>query len=83
MKRHRFLSLFLSLIFICSGTISPIQAASFHAETQDVSLARSGHTATLLFDGRLMISGGQTSAGQPTNQVEIFDPVLNLERRYQ
>ncbi len=38
-----------------------------------MGVARSGHTATLLNDGRLLVVGGNSSGGV-TRSVEIFDP---------
>ncbi len=36
-----------------------------------------GHTATLLPDGRVLISGGKGYIGDPAHTAEIFDPVAN------
>src|SRR2546425_830579 len=41
--------------------------------TPDLQIARAGHTATLLADGRILIVGGETASG-PVSQAEIFDP---------
>lgn len=38
--------------------------------------ARTGHTATLLHDGRVLVTGG-TIAEQPTARCEIYDPASN------
>jgi parallel beta-helix repeat protein len=42
-----------------------------------MGLARAYHTATLLPDGKVLISGGANSAGLPENSAEIFDPAGN------
>jgi hypothetical protein len=39
----------------------------------DLSVARRGHTATRLSDGRVLIAGGENGSGA-LNQCEIFDP---------
>src|SRR2546425_8172293 len=41
--------------------------------TPDLQIARAGHTATLLADGRILIVGGET-ASRPVSEAEIFDP---------
>lgn len=43
--------------------------------TDSLTNGRSGHTATLLNDGKLLIAGGQN--GGEINSCEIFDPVTN------
>jgi Kelch motif len=37
---------------------------------------RSGATATLLFDGKILVTGGDTGSG-PTDTAEVFDPATN------
>lgn len=38
---------------------------------------RSGHTATLLSDGTVLVTGGVTSANATTAEAELYDPVRN------
>jgi len=39
--------------------------------------ARTGHTSTLLQDGRILVVGGADDLlGEPTNTAEVYDPVL-------
>lgn len=46
--------------------------------TGSMATARSGHTATLLDDGRVLIAGGQDAEGAPI--AEIWDPVTGTFR---
>jgi hypothetical protein len=51
----------------------------FRVETSSLTgrlnVARSGHQATLLMDGRVLISGGSDERGKAIGVAEIFDPV--------
>jgi hypothetical protein len=40
----------------------------------EMGQARSGHSATLLSDGRVLVIGGRTSNGRLLSSVEIWDP---------
>jgi hypothetical protein len=48
-------------------------AAGTWMATGSLNIARAGHTATTLLDGRVLITGGETGGG-PTATAEIFDP---------
>ena len=56
-------------------------AAAPHATTPTfvptgpMQIARAGHQATLLLDGRVLVTGGYDSAGIAVAQAEIFNPV--------
>ena len=39
--------------------------------------ARAGHTATALFDGRVVLAGGD-DAGAPVDTLELFDPYAGV-----
>src|SRR5207249_8763302 len=43
------------------------------AGAPELQVARLGHTATVLGDGRILIVGGENASG-PVGQAEIFDP---------
>ena len=47
------------------------------ASTGPLTLARYGHAATRLNDGKVLVSGGLLSNGAPTSSAEMFDPQLN------
>jgi hypothetical protein len=48
-----------------TGTFSP---------TGSMTTARSGHTATLLSDGRVLMAGGSDSSFQPLSSAELYQP---------
>jgi hypothetical protein len=43
-----------------------------------MSLPRAGHQASLLQDGRVLITGGAATGGFVTDSCEIYDPVTNV-----
>ena len=65
-RRHRCVSS-AELYDPALGTWSPTAA---------MSTARYGHTATLLTDGRVLVSGGSTTAPARWRSAEIYDPAL-------
>jgi hypothetical protein len=58
------------------GAIVLAQSAGTFTTTGSMSTSRSGHTATLLPDGRVLIAGGFVNAPNfsPTNSAETYDP---------
>ena len=59
--------------------------------TGRMNIPRSGHTATILPDGRVLVAGGSRSDYTPTELAEVYDPVsgkwnptgsLNTARQY-
>src|SRR5258706_6922602 len=42
-----------------------------------MTVARSGHTATLLSDRRVLVAGGRGAANQDLNSAEIYDPATD------
>ncbi len=63
---------FLVLTFAMSGT--PAFAQTF-TPTGSMSFARAAHQATLLVDGRVLVTGGYDTAGNAVARAELFDPV--------
>ncbi len=56
----------------------PVNAQTFHT-TGTLNQARSSHTATLLGNGTVLVTGGITPSG-PTSSAEIYDPVAGSWR---
>ena len=54
-----------------SSAVEFVEAAQSQSST--MSVARRGHTATRLSDGRVLIAGGENSSGA-LNESEIYDP---------
>ena len=58
----------------------PMQTASAASSLLDaaaLNIARAGHTATLLPNGKVLVAGGLISISESTNTVEIYDPASN------
>src|SRR5690242_7073927 len=49
-------------------------AGTFSA-TGPMTIPREGHTATLLTNGKVLLTGGNTVPGSVTNSAELYDPV--------
>ena len=70
------LLLFSVVIPLCSDT--PKQHAIGQIiPTSNMNVPRSGHTATLLRDGTVLIAGGMLRNGDFSSTAEIFDPKTN------
>lgn len=50
-------------------------AADRWVATGTLGFARTDHTATRLADGRVLLVGGRTIGGTPTDSTEVYDPV--------
>lgn len=67
---------------ITLGAVTTLAGISIHASAEIGSLvpaspmleARSGHTATLLLDGRVLIAGGMRRNQEFYNSAELYDP---------
>jgi len=64
---------FLSFLLVLFATSALAQAPSF-ALTGSMNVARTFHAATLLFNGLVLVTGGEISSGNPTDTAEIYDP---------
>ena len=69
--------LMLSGAALACGEIMPAQTVGTFSATGQMTMPRQGHTATLLLDGRVLITGGLPIAASPwipTNTAELYDP---------
>src|SRR2546422_6972264 len=64
------------LLALTLGIASPAsaQAPGTWAPIADLNQPRAEHTATLLANGTVLISGGRDAADQPLASAEIYDP---------
>src|SRR5437667_4347297 len=64
------------LLALTLGIVSPAsaQAPGTWASIADLNQPRAEHTATLLANGTVLISGGRDAADQPLASAEIYDP---------
>src|SRR5947207_10630870 len=64
------------LLALTPGIVSPAsaQAPGTRASIADLNQPRAEHTATLLANGTVLISGGRDAADQPLASAEIYDP---------
>jgi hypothetical protein len=60
-----------------TGILNSVEAFDIWTGSHSITslnLARTGHTATALKDGRLLVTGGVTASGAATKTAEIYDP---------
>ena len=56
--------------------VTPLPVA--FTETGSMSVARFGHAATLLLDGRVLVTGGLDQSGPVLTSAELYDPLTGL-----
>lgn len=68
-------------VFFASAALSESEiydpAANTWANVAHMNAARSGHTLTLLQNGKVLAAGGQDANGNAQSTAEIYDPVAN------
>src|SRR5438034_8835633 len=60
----------VALLAVALSSLSSAQVVG----SGDMQVARQGHTATLLADGRIVLIGGENASG-PVGEAELYDPV--------
>ena len=79
---HRATQIFLDARFLCllivgvsgSATIFTAQPSGTFTRTGDMTAARSFHTATLLPNGKVVVSGGSKDSRSSLASAELYDP---------
>jgi len=69
--------LLVSVLMLSLATVGGLAAAGSWSSTGGMSETRATHTATLLLDGRVLVSGGENienGPGQNLASAEIYDP---------
>src|SRR6266850_5988433 len=56
-------------------TVTTVLRADSFTPIATMHEARSGHQATLLDNGRVLVTGGSDDAGAAVSRAEVFDPV--------
>lgn len=72
---ERFVPIIISLLLILfSFPLSSFAAEGTFTPTGNMNSARRGHTATLLQNGKVLITGGLNTSSNTVNTAEIYDP---------
>lgn len=63
------------VLLICGHTIATAQSSGTFSGTGKMTMARSGHTATLLPNGKVLLAGGrQGIPGTLLDSADLYDP---------
>ena len=63
----------LALLPVFSFRAARASSSSTWSPTGNMTIARALHTATLLLDGRVLVTGGLTAGGGATATCELYD----------
>ena len=66
-----------AFFLICAvGWLAPVSAlAAGFADAASLGTAREYHTATLLPNGKILVTGGKINGNVPSSSAELYDPV--------
>jgi hypothetical protein len=70
----RLIALFTAAGTLATATLIDASSSSQVEQLGPLVVPRSGHAATALTDGRVLITGGRDSAGAIVATAEVFDP---------
>jgi hypothetical protein len=70
--------IFLLLVMFTMLSMTPLARADVWMPAASMSSGRYGHTATLLSDGRVLVTGGDTGKGNIVATSEIYNAALNI-----
>src|SRR5438552_5845965 len=69
-----FLALLSAAVTLAMATLVGASSSPQVEQLSPLAVARTGHVATALSDGRILITGGRDSSGTVLSAAEIFDP---------
>src|SRR6476619_5864072 len=70
----RLIALFTAAVTLATATLIDASSSSQVEQLGLLAVPRTGHAATALADGRVLITGGRDSAGTIVAIAEVFDP---------
>ncbi len=74
MKKLTLIIVISSIVLLWHATARAAASGTW-TSTGSMTIPRSRHTATLLSDGEVLVSGGLTTGNIPTRTAELYDPV--------
>ena len=80
MKCFRKPSALLMVLIVSVGTVSRLEAQNTWSLTDSMSTARWVHTATLLSDGRVLVTGGRNGSGASGQRGDLRSGAGHLVR---
>jgi galactose oxidase-like protein len=68
-------SVILQLLLSTGAAVALAQSPGKFVATGSMTIPRTGHSATLLTNGKVLIAGGALTTNQVLNTAELYDPV--------